>query len=374
MRVAVVTAGAAGRGEAVADFSALLAGGLAAEHDVLLVHAEPAAGPSAVAAKTVPPGWGRDTTTAVERVLEEWQPEVVVAQFVPQLYGWRGAKPFFVLLMRRLARKGIPLITIAHEFNAPWSASPKRLGLALAQRILFRILVRSSRRVVLTTPYACAQIRDRYRGLPAERFVAIPVGATLPVQPLTEEQLRAARAAVGVADGQPVVAMFGSAIPAVAPLVESVLKHVQQISGAVLIVLGRASGSWSGRLRAAFPRLKVVETGPVDAAVLSRDIAMADLVICFYPDGASTRRTSMIAALAHGKTVVSNSGTLTDPDLRASQAFVDFDGSAETMSRLLDPSERSRQGARARAWVDRCCSWPVLIRRYSSLLTEAAAR
>jgi glycosyltransferase involved in cell wall biosynthesis len=56
----------------------------------------------------------------------------------------------------------------------------------------------------------------------------------------------------------------------------------------------------------------VAAAGGLDAASLSCALQACDLLIQPYPDGASTRRTTLMAALAHGVPVVTTVGRLSE--------------------------------------------------------------
>ena len=58
---------------------------------------------------------------------------------------------------------------------------------------------------------------------------------------------------------------------------------------------------------------RVQATGTLPAEELSRAVSTCDLMVQPYADGASTRRTSLMTALAHGRAVITNSGIATEP-------------------------------------------------------------
>ena len=73
-----------------------------------------------------------------------------------------------------------------------------------------------------------------------------------------------------------------------------------------------------------------------------------------YPDGVTTRRTSVMAALAHGRATISSSGRLTEPFWAETRALalhpvddvLSFIDLAERLSE--DKTERNLLGERAR--------------------------
>src|SRR5260370_26137219 len=89
-------------------------------------------------------------------------------------------------------------------------------------------------------------------------------------------------------------------------------------------------------------------TGALASADLSRSIAACDLMIQYYPDGISTRRTSCMAALEHGRAIMTTTGPLTEPLWDESRAVAlapagDLTRMAALVHRLVaDDDERRR--------------------------------
>src|SRR5205085_11119201 len=64
--------------------------------------------------------------------------------------------------------------------------------------------------------------------------------------------------------------------------------------------------------RAAGPDDRVRAADGLSAGDVSRHLQACDLLVQPYPDGVSTRRTSFMAALAHGRPTVTTRGPLTE--------------------------------------------------------------
>jgi glycosyltransferase involved in cell wall biosynthesis len=79
-----------------------------------------------------------------------------------------------------------------------------------------------------------------------------------------------------------------------------------------------------------------------------------------YPDGITTRRTSAMAALSHGRPVVTNQGVLTEPIWSSSSAVAivpehDLRAFAESVSGLLNNNlERAQLGLKAKELYLEC--------------------
>ena len=87
---------------------------------------------------------------------------------------------------------------------------------------------------------------------------------------------------------------------------------------------------------------------------LSRHVSACDLMLQPYPDGVSSRRTSVMVALAHGRPVVTTSGALSEPlwsggDVVVAPANRLDELVAATVSLLADPTRLQDLASRARA-------------------------
>jgi glycosyltransferase involved in cell wall biosynthesis len=114
--------------------------------------------------------------------------------------------------------------------------------------------------------------------------------------------------------------------------------------------LVRRHSALAGRLRAC---------GEVTAAMAGAHLQSCDLLVQPYPDGVSTRRTSLMAGLALGVPAVTTSGFATEP-IWAEEGLVSLVPAADTAAlvaaaeRLLaNPQDSSELGARARVGYTR---------------------
>jgi len=134
-----------------------------------------------------------------------------------------------------------------------------------------------------------------------------------------------------------------------------------QDSDLSVLLIGNGGTDFRARMIDRHPSFtnRIHATGALAPADLSRSIAACDLMIQYYPDGVSTRQTSCMAALAHGRPVVTTSGRLTEPLWHESRAVAlapanDLPAMAALMHRLIDDGdERQRLGAAARELYDR---------------------
>ena len=153
-------------------------------------------------------------------------------------------------------------------------------------------------------------------------------------------------------------AASGPTGPAVAELLTAILPPLlERAPNRVGLLLGRHGEAFARTLEAARPALagRLVAPGALPEAGLAAHLAACDLLIQPYPDGVSSRRSSLMAGLALGLPIVATEGALTEPLWRdagaAALAPVDrpseFIGTAEAL--LADTEMRTRLGRRAAA-------------------------
>jgi hypothetical protein len=96
---------------------------------------------------------------------------------------------------------------------------------------------------------------------------------------------------------------------------EAMARILREVPNVRAILLGKHSNSFARDFAADFPELasRINGTGVLPAADLSLHLSACDLMIQPYPDGVSTRRTSVMAGMCHGRAVVTTVGRLSEP-------------------------------------------------------------
>src|SRR5207248_9302944 len=128
----------------------------------------------------------------------------------------------------------------------------------------------------------------------------------------------------------------------------------------VALCLGANSEAFAAALVAIHPELRdrVTASGFCDATEVSLWLQACDLLLQPYPDGVTTRRTSVMAALATGVPVLTTSGALTEPVWKETEAVAlasadDIAAIVEIVARLADDAPaRGALGARGRCAYD----------------------
>jgi glycosyltransferase involved in cell wall biosynthesis len=137
-----------------------------------------------------------------------------------------------------------------------------------------------------------------------------------------ETQVAAIRTALR-ADDEVLIGHFGTYGRGVIDLLEQVVPSLLSGKpGRRLLLMGLHSDSFQQKLAERHPEFsaQVAATGSLAAEALSNSLAACDLLLQPYPDGVSSRRSTMMAALAHGIPTVTTFGHLSEPIWQESQA------------------------------------------------------
>jgi glycosyltransferase involved in cell wall biosynthesis len=184
-----------------------------------------------------------------------------------------------------------------------------------------------------------------------------PIPSTIPVVTDTEAVLDLRQQLAPA--GQAIIGCFSTFGTVLVPGLRTVLSAVLRgHSDRVGLLLGCGAGGFAAALVRTWPELapQLVAADDLTAANVSRHLQACDLLVQPYPDGVSTRRTTVMAALAHGRPVVTNLGRLSEPFWAASGAVATAAGletvaaTAETV--LTDAALRAQLGHAARALYD----------------------
>jgi glycosyltransferase involved in cell wall biosynthesis len=301
----------------VADYTRLVALGLATRGDRVHVWAPPVTDASpadaGIEVHRLPGAFYPRSLSALGRALDAAGPGQTLVQYVPQGYGMKGMNLAVCLWLLARRRTGIAVMfhEVAVALGRQQSVSHNVIGvLNLAMAF---VLTRAARRCFV----GAAAWEPRLRHLaPAGAAISwLPVPSNVPVIDDPAGVL-AVRKTLMV-EGGVVLGHFGTAretwtamqLAAVVPAL------LRERSDAAFLLIGRDSPGLRSRLLAETPELhgRIRATGQLAPADLSRHLGACDLMLQPYADGVSTRRTSLMAALAHRCPVVTTVGAFTEP-------------------------------------------------------------
>jgi len=290
----------------------------------------------------------------------------------------------FCRWVRTRAQQGDIVDLMVHEpFLAFREGALRHDLVAGVHRVMATMLLSVARRVWVSIPAWADRLRPWMLGR-TPSFCWLPVPSTLAV---TADVDLLAKVRLTVRGSHDLVIGHFSTYDANARrLLQTLVPHLMRaLAGSRLLLLGRGSDLTAADLRQRFPELqdRVFGVGALAADELSAHLLACDLMVQPYVDGASTRRSTLMAALAHGVPVVTTVGPLSEPFWISSPAVSavaagDVEGLIHAAVALAsDSHRRQRQSATARETYAARFDVPHVIRalredRCESVLPQAA--
>lgn len=299
----------------------------------------------------------RDVTAAdVSAVLLQYYPRAFLGAEGRTVRRW----------LRTMRAAGVPVVLTMHELWPPRDRSLRRMGARAVMRYMAGRVIAESSAVVCTQDRNVVEL-TRAGLVKPPRTTVIPVGSNIervdtpPLPPRSPQTV--------TMFGQP-AAMHGPTLAALADWLE------QQRGMVTLRWLNRSAAeaqqTWVDQLRLSTAHIEFFGGLPIPEA--SAVLASADLALAPYVDGVSTRRTTLVAQLQHGRPIVGTDGESTGALLRHQSALAlspvgspaDFVGTVNTL--LGEPATRIAMGEAAAALFDAEFSWPRIAAAYLRLL------
>lgn len=337
----------------VSDYTRLVASGLAAAGDEVHVWCPPAESKVPdIDRVVVHRELGSFNPSDLRRVgwlLDQFKtPRRLLVQWVPHGYGYRSMNLVLCLwLWQRTVRKGDTVEIMVHEPYLSFSeGSWKQKPVAVVHRLMTMVLLRAARRVWMSIP-AWERCWRPYALGRSLKFNWLPVASNIPVVE-DLEGARAIRARYTNHNG-PLVGHFGTCDRHITELLlKAVPALLKNGKPSAMLLLGRGSELMREQLIRQHPEItdRMHATGELDARDLSLHLSACDVMLQPYIDGVSSRRTSMMVALAHGIPIVTTSGRLTEP-LWAESAAVSL-APVEDVSELVERTQQLLPDAAAR--------------------------
>lgn len=298
------------------------------------------------------PDWGWRCWPGVGLFLRQHQPDILHIQYQAAAFdlgGWINWLPWYLQRRRRSAR----IVVTFHDLRSPYifpKAGRFRWHSMLA-------LARHSQAVICTNREDLHALTETLP--PAKsRLVHIPLGGNIQPRPPADFDRSAWRKQYGLADDSLLLAYFGflNESKGGEELIEALAHLRGQGVAAHLLLIGGEVGhadptnrTYAGRVQALIEQYGLApfvhRTGYVEPPQVSASLLAADVVVMPYRDGLSFRRTTLIAALQHGRPVVST--TPADPafipEVRPGENMLlappgDAPALAQAITRLADDS------------------------------------
>lgn len=310
-------------GGGIGDYTRLLADALADAGRDVHVWSPDAAGVTLRGASVHPVrGVGRHALAELGTALDGFPaPRRLLVQYAPQAWGMRGMNVALGRWLRARRRAGDDVRVMFHEpfFPFGWQR-PQRNLLAAANRWMARDLLRAATRAYVSIDAWEPMLRPL--APPGRRFDTLPIPSTIPYvdDPARVAELRAQLSEDGT---RPVFVHFGTYGGLIAPLLREALRAlIARRPDARILLLGRGGAAFADRVHHDDPRLAdaIVAPGFQSPEAISLQLQASDVALQPYPDGADTRRTSLMACLANGVPTVTTRGRFTRADVMLSVA------------------------------------------------------
>jgi glycosyltransferase involved in cell wall biosynthesis len=298
--------------------------------------------------------------------IDKNRPRTFLVQWVPHGYGKRAMNMGFCRWLEHLVKYGNRLELMVHEpYLESGQGSWKQRIVAQVHRRMIRIVLKASSRVYMSIP-----AWERYLGpyAPSDReMVWLPIPATVRV--VNDVRATSARRR-RIGEHSLILGHLGTYSKTIAAVLgPALISILRAVPNAHSLLLGSGSEPFAVLLKAQAPELenRIHAAGLLTREDLSHHLSACDLMLQPFPDGLSSRRTSLMNALAHGVPVVSSSGHLTEElwevsggvALAATGAAPDL---AEACIQLLtDSAKRNELAKRGTALYHLHFDWPNVI-------------
>ena len=343
----------------VSDYSRVVARGLAAAGDTVHVYTPAVAQvdpcDKCVTIHRLAGGFGRRGLARLSRLIDRRADDRLLVQYVPHAFGFKAMNVPFCLWLHAHARKNGGVTVMFHEVQlGVLPGDPMRYRVIDAvTRVMAMFAARSASRVFVSTPVWESHLR---RYIPGNRpIVWMPVPSTIAV--ISDRARVDAARRRWEHTGRAVIGHFGTYTPAIAVMLRAIISRVLATdSSAGILLIGANSSAFRDAFVSENPTLaaRISATGMLPDDELSLAISSCDLMMQPYPDGVSSRRTTMMAALDHARAIVTTAGAFTEPLWKQSgaTAMVPAEDSAAFADAVIelsaDTGRRSRYGAAAK--------------------------
>jgi glycosyltransferase involved in cell wall biosynthesis len=299
----------------VSAFTAEIARGLAGAGREIVVWTPEAGGNRTgdAVVRRLPEGWTAHGFRMADAGLDsDRRPRILFVQWVPHAFGRRSLNLAFCRWARRRARRGDRLVVMIHEPFLPFAGGIRQHVAAALHRVMLHQLLSRAERVWLSIPAWFSRIAAFVPAGVCADWLPVPSSIAVAQNDQAVTALRARLAE----DREVVIGHFGTFSVESRRLLDAILPGVlDALPNARIVLIGRGGTEYAPALarRRPTPSTRIHATGALPAGELSVHLQACDLLVQPYADGASARRTTLMAALAHGRPVVTTTGELSEP-------------------------------------------------------------
>lgn len=278
------------------------------------------------------------------------KPRRLFVQWVPHGYGYRSLNvPFCWWLWRRSRHDTVDLM-IHEPFLMFHEGTWRQDAAAAVHRMMMTLVLAAASRLWYATPQWESRVRPWLWGRRVpQQWLPVPSN-------VVPGSLGPAGVSPLFTSGGPILGHFGTYGNQVRGLWEKLLPPILAASQARILLLGRDSEHFAAECVQRYPaaRGRLAGVGALPSDQVSAYILASDLMMQPFTDGVSCRRSSAMAALAHGKALLTTKGKATEAIWENCGAAVledaaDARGLANRAIALLaDPAVLQRLGALAK--------------------------
>jgi glycosyltransferase involved in cell wall biosynthesis len=260
-----------------------------------------------IVAHRVIDSWGMRCWNQIAKIAREQHLEVLNIQYEPAAYGMKVGINF---LPSGFVRRSImlPIVTTFHDLLVPY-LFPKAGSL---RRQVVNYLVRQSDAVIVTNEEDRSNLQFTIPNLHI-----IPIGSNIDPSRLIDFDAPTTRNRWAVKANELLIGYFGLLgfskggevlIRALKVLIDRNLPVKLMLIGARTGSSDRTNEAYAAHVDRVIESLgleeHIIETDYLDPLDVSRALMICDVIALPYQDGASLRRGSLLAALAHGRAIV----------------------------------------------------------------------
>jgi glycosyltransferase involved in cell wall biosynthesis len=249
----------------------------------------------------------RRLSTAIDRMPRPFE---ILVQYVPHAYGWKAMNLPFCAWLFFHRKERISVMFHEAVFPLAWSQPITHNVLGLVTRVMARIVVRAAERSFVSIP-SWQSLLSRMSPRGPVRW--LPVPSNMPTVFSTDIRDRL-RKQLAPEPGAVVIGHLGTFGRLLKPILMKVLPPLLENPARIGLLIGPGGREFAAELILDFPSLKgrLHSTGGLPNDQIPSWLGTADILVQPYPDGASTRRGTLMAGIALGLPVLSNTGHSTE--------------------------------------------------------------
>ena len=301
----------------VGDYTVQVAASLVESGDAVTLYVPPTSTPRVARGReviTLADRFGAESTRQLASHLNSDRnaDNRLLVQYVPAVFGRRGTNLPFCrwLLSRRHAATDVRVMFHEPYLYLHWR--PDHIVTAFTQRAMAAILLDAATHLYLSTD-TWRRYLARLRPGAIRNAVTLPIPSAIP-RVNAAQAVRATRS-MSLGGAACLVGHFGSYGDHIAPLLREAFKDLLSSDSRIAgLCTGSGSDLFVRHMIARYPDLRgrLVATGRASAGDISVQLQACDVLMQPYPDGVTTRRTSVMAGLANGCAVATTLGKLTE--------------------------------------------------------------